>query len=77
MTDRCFLDTNLLVYAHDRGSGEKHERARDLVERLWIDGTGVLSTQVLQELYANICRKAKRRAEGGAWIPRRAGIQHR
>ena len=32
MTDRCFLDSNLLVYAHDRGSGEKHERAKDLVE---------------------------------------------
>ncbi len=59
MTDRCFLDSNLLVYAHDRGSGEKHERARDLVERLWSDGTGVLSTQVLQEFYVNICRKAK------------------
>ena len=59
MTDRCFVDSNLLVYAHDRGSGEKHERAKDLVERLWFDGTGVLSTQVLQEFYVNIRRKAR------------------
>lgn len=65
MTDRCFLDTNLLVYAHNRGSGEKHERARDLIERLWIDGTGVLGTQVVQELYVNICRKAKRPLPSG------------
>lgn len=60
MTGRCFLDSNILVYAHDRGSGGKHERARDLVERLWIDRTGVLSTQVLQEFYVNVRRKAKR-----------------
>ena len=60
MTDKCFLDTNILVYAHDRGSGEKHERAKSLVERLWDEGSGVLSTQVLQEFYVNICRKAKR-----------------
>jgi len=60
MTDKCFLDSNLLVYAHDRGSGEKHERAKDLVERLWLEGSGVLSTQVLQEFYVNIRRKARR-----------------
>lgn len=60
MTGRCFLDSNLLVYAHDRGSGGKHERAKALVERLWLDGTGVLSTQVLQEFYVNVRRKAKR-----------------
>ena len=60
MTDRCFVDSNLLVYAHDRGSGEKHQRAKDLVERLWFDGAGVLSTQVLQEFYVNIRRKANR-----------------
>ncbi|MEP7010724.1 MAG: PIN domain-containing protein [Acidobacteriota bacterium] len=53
------MDTNVLVYAHDRGCGEKHERAKGLVERLWDEGTGVLSTQVLQEFYVNICRKAK------------------
>ncbi len=53
------MDTNVLVYAHDRGSGEKHERAKDLVARLWDEGNGVLSTQVLQEFYVNIRRKAK------------------
>lgn len=60
MTDRCFLDSNLLVYAHDQGSGRKHERARDLVQRLWMEGTGVLSTQVLQEFYINVRKKAVR-----------------
>lgn len=60
MTARAFVDTNILVYAHDRGSGDKHEIARSLIEELWSSRSGVLSTQVLQELYVNLRRKAKR-----------------
>jgi predicted nucleic acid-binding protein len=60
MSDKCFVDTNVLVYAHDRGTGAKHERARKLVEGLWDTGDGVLSTQVLQELCINLRRKAAR-----------------
>lgn len=60
MSDRYFVDTNILVYAHDRSAGAKHERARSLVERLWASREGVLSTQVLQELAANVRRKAAR-----------------
>lgn len=58
MTDRCFVDTNILMYAHDRSAGVKHQRARTVVESLWNSGTGVLSTQVLQELCINLRRKA-------------------
>ena len=58
MSDRFFVDTNVLVYAHDISAGEKHARARDLVERLWRERSGVLSTQVLQELYVSL-RKAR------------------
>jgi predicted nucleic acid-binding protein len=57
MTEKYFVDTNVLVYAHDRRAGVKHERARQLVERLWDSGQGVLSTQVLQELCINLRRK--------------------
>ncbi len=60
MSDRCFVDTNILVYAHDRGTGAKHERARSLVEKLWNTGGGVLSTQVLQELCVSLRRKTTR-----------------
>lgn len=58
MSDKCFVDTNILVYAHDRTNGIKHERARTLTEELWNSGKGVLSTQVLQELCINLRRKA-------------------
>jgi len=57
MSDKYFVDTNVLVYAHDRSSGAKHDRARALVESLWSSGQGVLSTQVLQELCINLRRK--------------------
>lgn len=60
MSDKFFVDTNILVYAHDRAAGVKHERARSLIEKLWSSGGGVLSTQVLQELCVNLRRKAAR-----------------
>jgi predicted nucleic acid-binding protein len=58
MSDKCFVDTNILVYAHDRSAGAKHQRAQKLVEQLWDSGDGVISTQVLQELCINLRRKA-------------------
>jgi predicted nucleic acid-binding protein len=60
MSDRYFVDTNILVYAHDTSTGAKHERARALVEELWRARSGVVSTQVLQELCVNLRRKAGR-----------------
>jgi predicted nucleic acid-binding protein len=60
MSAKYFVDTNILMYAHDAGAGPKHERARAVVEDLWRDRSGVLSTQVLQELCVNLRRKAGR-----------------
>jgi predicted nucleic acid-binding protein len=59
MNGRAFVDTNVLVYAHDMSAGPKHLRARELMQGLWKSGNGVLSTQVLQELCINVRRKAK------------------
>lgn len=52
-----FVDTNVLIYAHDRSAGSKHERARTLLKELWDSRSGCLSIQVLQEFYVNITRK--------------------
>lgn len=60
MADKYFVDTNILIYSHDRSTGVKHERARHLIESLWKSGQGVLSTQVLQELCVNLRRKVAR-----------------
>lgn len=56
--DKAFVDTNILVYAHDAAAGAKHARAKAVVTELWENRRGVLSTQVLQEFYVNIRRKA-------------------
>ncbi len=60
MSDKTFVDTNILIYAHDLDSGAKHTVAADRLRQLWRDGAGVLSTQVLQEFYVNVtCKIAK------------------
>jgi predicted nucleic acid-binding protein len=61
MSAECqFVDTNVLVYAHDRSAGAKHTRARALLAELWDSQAGCLSIQVLQEFYVNITRKVAR-----------------
>jgi predicted nucleic acid-binding protein len=62
MSDKSFVDTNILVYANERAEGTKHELARELVENLWKTGSGAISTQVLQELCVSLRRKAARPA---------------
>lgn len=52
-----FVDTNILVYAHDASAGSKHDRAVELLEELWESRNGCLSVQVLQEFYVSITRK--------------------
>jgi len=53
-----FVDTNILVYAHDRDAKEKHAKAKGLVELLWESRQmPSLSVQVLQELHVNLLRK--------------------
>ncbi|MGV8058565.1 MAG: hypothetical protein AB2L12_11145 [Smithellaceae bacterium] len=55
--DKVFLDTNILVYAYDVSSGSKHDIARNIVTDLWNCRTGILSLQVLQELFINVTKK--------------------
>ena len=57
-SSRCFkyfVDTNLLIYANDTTAGVKPERAKALVEELWNNRSGVVSTQVLQGLCDVLC----------------------
>jgi len=60
MTGKAFIDTNILLYAHDPGCGLKHEVAKALVMRMWRERSAVISTQVLQELYVNLRRVASK-----------------
>src|ERR1700690_120788 len=59
MSGKCFVDTNVLVYAHDLSAGAKCRRAQELTGNLWDSQNGVISTQVLQELYFALRRRLK------------------
>jgi len=60
MTDRVFVDSNILIYAHDRDARARQKRAGEVLRELWTERTGRLSTQVLQEFYVNVTRKIKK-----------------
>lgn len=57
MSGRCFVDTNILLYAYDFEAGVKHKIAADVLRQLWRNDSGALSTQVLQEFYVNVTAK--------------------
>src|SRR5438045_25536 len=52
-----FCDTNIVVYAYDSSAAAKHQAAQTLLNRLWVERSGALSLQVLQESYVNLTRK--------------------
>jgi len=56
--ERIFVDTNVFLYAHDRSSERKREIARHILGEIWEKKNGLLSTQVLQELYIGLARKS-------------------
>jgi predicted nucleic acid-binding protein len=55
--NRRFVDTNVLVYAHDDSAGSRRDQARALVEQLWESRDGCLSVQVLQEFFVTVTPK--------------------
>lgn len=63
MSDRgpVFVDSNVIVYSRDIAVPEKQAAAREWMHRLWADGLGRVSTQVLQEFYVTATRKIESR----------------
>ena len=59
MSARSFFDTNVLVYADDKATPAKQRRALELIAEHRRAGTGVLSSQVLQEYFVTVTRKLR------------------
>ena len=59
MNDRTFIDSNVLIYAHDIDATTKHEIAKNILRSLWSEKKGVLSPQVLQEFYINATKNIR------------------
>ena len=56
--NQVFVDTNILVYAHDKDAGDKYRAAKEKVISLWNRPIlPSISVQVLQEFYVNLIRK--------------------
>jgi predicted nucleic acid-binding protein len=59
MIYKVFIDTNILIYSMDNFDKKKRKRCRIILKELAESGTGVISTQVLQEFYVAATRKLK------------------
>ena len=59
MKDKCFIDTNILVYANDRSVKAKSEKAKKILLDGIREGNIALSTQVLGEFYVTVTQKIK------------------
>jgi predicted nucleic acid-binding protein len=57
MSVRSFFDTNVLIYADDKGTPAKQKLAVELVSEHRRCRTGVISLQVLQEYFVTVTRK--------------------
>lgn len=57
MSGKTFLDTNILVYAVDEDALARREASRKAIASVVADGSGVISTQVMQEFYVAATRK--------------------
>ncbi len=57
MIEKAFVDTNILVYAHDLDGTGKRKIAQKTLSDLWENGTGTISIQVLHEFYVTVTRK--------------------
>lgn len=55
---RLTLDTNILVYAMDRDAGDRHELAKEIVDRA-VASDCVLTLQSLCEFYTAVTGKGK------------------
>ncbi|MGH2771796.1 MAG: PIN domain-containing protein [Actinomycetota bacterium] len=54
-----FIDTNILIYAHDSSAGGKRQKAQELLTQLGESRRGALSLQVLQEFFVIVTGKIR------------------
>jgi predicted nucleic acid-binding protein len=59
MSSAVLIDTNLLVYAHDRGEPDKQRQAFHALEALQLSQRGRLSVQCLAEFFSITTRGAR------------------
>lgn len=61
MNDKCFFDSNILIYSVDESNPEKKAIAENILSSAITGRCGTLSTQSLQEFYNVLTKKLKRK----------------
>lgn len=59
MSDRVFVDTNVIVYSRDTTETLKQKQADKWLKHLWATQSGRISYQVLNEYYVTVTNKLK------------------
>lgn len=59
MSAKYFIDTNIFIYSFDQDHSGKQTRALQLIQTALETGTGIISTQVIQEFLNVATRKFK------------------
>lgn len=57
MSDKIFIDTNLLLYSLDSFDQDRKKHSRSILKKISDQYTGVISTQVMQEFYVAATKK--------------------
>ena len=63
MSDKCFFDSNILVYMQDVEEPQKQQISRSLFFECVADNSAFISTQCLQEFYNVVAKKKKLEAK--------------
>ena len=68
MNAKVFVDTNIIVYSRDNHEPGKQRIAREILTKLWQEGSGRISTQVLNEYFVTVTGKLRHKlAPEDAW----------
>ena len=59
MTDKVFIDTNIIVYAYDKHEPTKQARAQEILKSAIEDESAALSVQVFGEFFMVATRRIK------------------
>jgi len=59
MSDKVFVDTNVIVYSRDTTEPFKQKQADSWLQHLWSNQSGRISFQVLNEYYVIVTNKLK------------------
>ena len=66
MKDRYFMDTNIIVYAHDNKYPHKQKKAQELIFNGMRENSAVISAQVLSEFFVTVTKQAKQNYSAAA-----------